>query len=185
MKLSRSPPTLRAGLEIDQPARGITLDDENRMHEQTDIEAALIDLAEHGIDQKRHVVVDDLEHRAAGLAGKRLEADLGGAGRPFLQERPGALRDAGKFGRGVALEILRHREPEQFGKKIVGDIAPALRQHRASFADQRNARIVAVTMAATGSYRLGVHLGRSWSPSSIRNDTIRSNAATATFTAAI
>ena len=147
-------------LDIDQPARGITLDDENRMHEQADIEAALINLAEHGIDQKRHVVVDDLQHPAAGLAGKRLEADLGGAGRPFLQQRPGALGDAGEFGRRVALEILRHREPEQLGDEIVGDIAPALRRttRRLRRSAQRSRSHL------HGVYRLGVHLGRSWSP---------------------
>ena len=52
-------------LEVDQPAGDVALDDEDRMNEQADIEAALIELADHGIDQKRHVVVDDFKHRGA------------------------------------------------------------------------------------------------------------------------
>ena len=65
MKLSRSAPPARgrAPLKAGQTAGGVALDREDRMHDEANVEAALGELGQHRIDQERHVVVDDLEHR--------------------------------------------------------------------------------------------------------------------------
>ena len=59
--------------------------------------------ADHGIDQERHIVVDDFKHRHAARRGSRLEADLGRAGLALGEERPRLLGDAGELFGGVAL----------------------------------------------------------------------------------
>jgi hypothetical protein len=35
------------------------------MDQQSDIEAAPIEFTDHGIDEKRHVIIDDFQHRNA------------------------------------------------------------------------------------------------------------------------
>ncbi len=128
------------------------------MDEQADIEAALVELADHGIDQKRHVVVDDFQHRGATLAGNRFEPDLGGAGLAFLQQRPRALGEVGKFVGRIALEILRYCKSEQLGHEIVGNVALAPCQDGGSRPDQRYARVVVAVMGSIASgHILDVH----------------------------
>ena len=123
MKLSRRPPS-RGALEGRQRSGGIALDGEDRMDQKADVEAALVELADDRIDQKRHVVVDDVEHRHGARHRRRLEADLGRAGLAFGEQRPRPLGDGGELVRPVALQIVGHRRAEQFGKERAGDIAP-------------------------------------------------------------
>ena len=140
--------------EVDKLAGAIALDDEHRMDEQTDVEAALIEFADDGIDQKRHVVIDDFKHRDAARRGGRLEAHLGRAGVALGEECPRSLGDAGKLVGAVALKILGHREAEQFGEEIVGNVALALCQQRRGGGDERHAGAV---IAAAGNI-LDVHV---------------------------
>ncbi len=137
MKLSRRPPSFADTLEGRQRSRRIALDGEHRMDQQADVEAALIELADDRIEQKRHVVVDDVEHRHGARHRRRLEADLGRAGLALGEQRPRPLGDGGKLVGPVALQIVGHRRAEQFGKERVGDIAPAPRQRRGGRADER------------------------------------------------
>ncbi len=60
MKLSRAPVVGRA--DRDQSV-AVALHAEHRMRHQLHVEPALGELAHHRIDQERHVVVDDLDHR--------------------------------------------------------------------------------------------------------------------------
>ena len=110
-------------LEADEPARKVTLDDKHRMNQQANVETALIEFTDDGIDQERHVVVDDLKHGNAARRGGRLETYLGHAGFALGEERPRLLGDAGKLFCAVAFEILRHGKTEQSGDKTVGDAA--------------------------------------------------------------
>ena len=68
---------------------------EHRMRHQPHLEPMIGDLAHHRVDQERHVVVDDLDHRdrlalARILQRHRLAADFRRARRPLGQkiERP-------------------------------------------------------------------------------------------------
>ncbi len=51
--------------------------------------------------------------------------------------------------RAVALEILRHRQAEQLGEKVIGDVGLALRQQGRGRVEQRHAGIV---VACCGEY---------------------------------
>ena len=130
MKLSCRPPSFADALEGRQRSRRIALHGEHRMDQKADVEAALIELADDRIEQKRHVVIDDVEHRHGARRRRRLEADLGRAGLALGEQRPRPLGDGGKLVGPVALQIVGHRGAEQFGKERAGDIAPAPRQRR-------------------------------------------------------
>ena len=56
--------------ETDELAGGIAGDAEYRMDQEIGLEAAMVELAHHGVDEERHVVVDELDdgdvRRAAG-----------------------------------------------------------------------------------------------------------------------
>ena len=129
-------------LEIDKPAGQIALDDEYRMDKQADVETARIELADDGVDQKRHIVVDDFEDRYGARRGRRLEAYFWQTGFALGEKRPRFFRDAGKLVGAIALDILGHREPEQLGKEILGDVALALCQQGSGGVDQRHAGVV-------------------------------------------
>ena len=80
MKLSRRPSPLRAPLKAISVPAVVALDREYRMDQQADSRPRSTELADHRIDQERHVVVDDFEHRHAARRRGRLEADLRRAG---------------------------------------------------------------------------------------------------------
>ena len=118
MKLSRSAPAAadpRPLKAISRPA-AVTLDGEDGMHDEADVDAEVGELGEDRIDQKRHVVIDDLEHRigsrrreTARHRPRRVESNFRRAGLAHLEERPGIRRQAGKMTRVVAHEVFGHR----------------------------------------------------------------------------
>ena len=63
-----------------QPAGIITLDNEHRMDEETNVQPALTQFAQNRIDQERHIVIEDFEHRDIGRQAGRRKGDFGGAG---------------------------------------------------------------------------------------------------------
>ena len=132
----------RGALEGRQRSRRVALHGEHRMDQKADVEAALIELADDRIEQKRHVVIDDVEHRHGARHRRRLEADLGRAGLAFGEQRPRPLGDGGKLIGPVALQIVGHRGAEQFGKERAGNIAPALCQGGTGRGDKRLAGAV-------------------------------------------
>ena len=129
MKLSRGPPSLLRP-EGDQLAAPVALDELHRMDEQADIEAAFDQLADDRIDKKRHVVVDDFEHRLGRASSRPARSATFGTPACRSAERPRLLRDGGKFFRGVALQIFGHREAEKLGEEILRDVGLALCERR-------------------------------------------------------
>ena len=104
------------------------VDRQDRMHDQARRQAALGQFGHHRIDQERHVVVDDLDHRdrLEMLAVRRrrlLEADFRRAGLAGGEERPGLAGERREFGGVVADQVLRRGAAEQQRDKIVRHVA--------------------------------------------------------------
>ena len=135
---------LARALEADKGSRRVALDREHRMHEQANVETAFVEFADHRIDEERHVVIDDVEHRYPARHGGGLEAHFGRTGLRCGEKRPRLLGDRSELLRPVALQILRHCEPEKLGEKIHRDAGLAQRQRRGGRADERLAGAVAL-----------------------------------------
>ena len=133
---------LRSAVERRQRSRRVALHGEHRMDQKANVETALIELADDRIEQKRHVVIDDVEHRHGARHRRRFEADLGRAGLAYREQRPRPLGDVGKLIGRVALQIVGHRGAEQIGQERAGDIASALCQGGAGGGDERLAGVV-------------------------------------------
>ena len=121
-------------MECDQPPARVALEGEDRMRDKSDLQAAFGQLAQHRIDQKRHVIVDDFQYRklfepCPGQA-RLLEPDFGRAGHSTGEERPGGLGEGGDLASVVAHEILRHRTREQSFDKLFGYFALAGAEER-------------------------------------------------------
>ena len=91
-------------------------------------------------DQKRHVVVDDLDHRdRLALAGffqrHRLAADFRRARLPLAQEIESALGEIGEIGGGVAQHVLRHGAGVELRDEARRDIAAARGKQRRGLID--------------------------------------------------
>ena len=129
-------------LECREPAGLVALDGEDRVHHQPQIEPAFAQFAEHRIDQERHVVVEDVEHRDTRRRSQRHQRDLRRARRALQQKRPGLFGDAGKLRRAIALEILRRGAAEKLDQKIPGDVAPARGENGGRRADKALAGFV-------------------------------------------
>ena len=108
-----------------QPSRLVALDGEDRMDQQSNVERAFADLAEHQVDEERHVVVENFEHSEVVRRARRRESDLGRSGLALEQKRPRLLGERGEFLRAIAIEIVGHRAAIQLGEKIQRNIAPA------------------------------------------------------------
>ena len=98
---------------------------EHRVRHQPQFEPALGEFAQHRIDQERHVVVDDLDHRdrlafARLLERHRLAANFRRARLPLSQKIVSPLGQTAKIGRRQARYVLRHR---------VGVAAPGIRRN--------------------------------------------------------
>ena len=159
MKLSRAPALGRRAFaaEREQDAALIALDGEHRMHDQADLDPPLVELGEHRIEQERHVVVDDLEHRdrldalRAKRTGRRFQADLRDAGLAVEQERPGFLGQGGELARLVDDEILGRGTGEQARRKARGHVVAQAGEDRAHLLDE----------PLRGALLLGADKGRS------------------------
>ena len=81
----------QADRHIRQPAGGAALDPQDGMHGEIDGKTRPVQPVSDRIDEKRHVVVDDLDHRAAGLPALRR-----GLGIEDAQLRPGGFALGGK-----------------------------------------------------------------------------------------
>ena len=109
----------RDALEGGQPPGRVALDGKHGMHDEADVDAEIGELGEDGIDQERHVVVDDLEHRVGAEPREskllpihrpwRGDAYLGRARLALREERPGIRRQSGKVPRVVTHEVFGRR----------------------------------------------------------------------------
>ncbi len=100
------------GRERRQRAVGGALDAEDRMDDQVQRQAVAIDLHRHRIDEKRHVIVDDLDDRVlrlpAVLLDRRVEHAHARASRVALAcEIPVRKRRPVEVGRRSLFQILR------------------------------------------------------------------------------
>ena len=120
-----------------QPPRRVALDRKHRMHQKSNVEAALVELPEHRIDEKRHVVIEDAEHPDAGRGRCRREPQLGRALCALRQKAPRVCGEAGELLGAVALEVLGNRQREKLCEKIRRDRRLPRRQRRGGRADQR------------------------------------------------
>ena len=89
----------------------------NRVQQEMDVALALIDFRGHGVDQKRHVVVDDLddcvlERPAVFLDGRIEEADLRRTRLALLPEFPERKRTANERVEGRVDDVVRSDEGE-------------------------------------------------------------------------
>ena len=99
-----------AGSKTFQHAARIADDRDDGVHDQVQPEAMAVDLHRHRIDQERHVVVDDLDHRV-----RRLPAMLGDGGieHPHL----------GVPGVALVRELpLRDRRAVKVGRRAIGEV---------------------------------------------------------------
>jgi len=108
-----------------EPSCLIAFDGEDRMHKQADVERMFAELAEHRVDQERHIVVEDFEHRDTGRRGPRRERHFRRRRRALQEKRPRLLGDVGKLVRAAAFEIVGRDAGIKLEDKLPGDVAPA------------------------------------------------------------
>ena len=106
----------------------VALDAENRMYQQPDVRRAFAELAQHRVDQERHVVVENFHHGDAvsGMHGPK--RDFRPTGLALQQKRPRLLADAGELFRAVTHEVVGRGALEQLDQKVAGNVAAAGRQ---------------------------------------------------------
>ena len=129
---------------------------EHRMRHQLYDEPPLADLGHHRVDQKGHVVIDDLDHRdrlalARSLQRHRCAADLRRARLAFLEKIERALDQIGEIGGRVAQHVLRHRVGVELRGKIRRNVVAA--RGSAAPASSITAR-AAVSRSLTGNSTL-------------------------------
>ena len=99
----------------------LTLNSKQRMSDQTHVEPAVCDLAHDRIDQERHIVVDDLDHRD-GFAVTRssewhcLATDFRRARCPVGDKIVGPLCHYSEIVRAIAHDVLRHGTGIELGR---------------------------------------------------------------------
>ena len=118
---------IAAQMDSREPAAGVSIDCEDGMHDQVQRQPLAIDLGRRRVDQERHVVVDDLDHRmprspavlghrGAEDADFRLARHAHRAELPVRQQRTGQVlrRTCGKVivvesAKVLARETFEHR----------------------------------------------------------------------------
>ncbi|KAA0574251.1 hypothetical protein [Azospirillum sp. Sh1] len=97
--------------KLDDAALGIADDAGDGMDDEVDGYALPVQLRRDGIDQERHVVVDDLHHRAFGLPAmlvqpRGIDTHLGQAGHTLLAPLPHGESGAVKLFRRTAQQVV-------------------------------------------------------------------------------
>ncbi len=115
-----APFALARAFEANEVSGLVALDREHRMHQERNVETAFVEFAEHRIDEERHVVIDDIEHRCASRCGGGRQPHLGRTCRALRKKCPRVIGDRGEFFRTVAFEVLGRSKPKSSAKKSVG-----------------------------------------------------------------
>ena len=112
-------------VEAQQLALVIALHGDDRVSDERDFDALLGELRHGGIEQERHVVVENFEHgNLAPVRHHRIDdADVGAARRAPLHMLPGLLRQEGERGGIVVGEVLDIGVAEQKLGKGPGGLA--------------------------------------------------------------
>ena len=116
----------------------VAADAKHRMRRQTDLVLALGEFAHHRVDQERHVVVDDLDHRhelvLAGLVQPHgFATDFRRAWRARGDKVEGALGQRGEFDRVITHHVFRHRALVELRHEAGRNFLAAAVQHLAGF----------------------------------------------------
>ena len=102
---------------------------ENRMRDKLWDKAAPAKLANHQVDQERHVVVDDIDCEEVHALERALPQDnLGLARRADAEAFEGAGREQGQRGRIVGLKLPGIHAGEQFFGEARGKLAGHVRR---------------------------------------------------------
>ena len=118
--------------EGDQPSLDVALDIEPRVHHEMRVEPLFRQFGHHGIDQKRHVIVDDFDDRyvleaVAGCRLRRNDLDLRSLLLSLVEELPRSGRDLGYLRSFVARQIfrcgLREYLHDEIGRRIGNAVA--------------------------------------------------------------
>ena len=115
---------------------------QNRMRYQENREPPVGDLAHHRVDQKRHVVVDDLNHRnRLERAGSReahgLAADFRGARLAIADKVVSPLGERGEIVGAIVHHVFRHRACKDLRDETRRDAAAAGGQRDPGIFDDR------------------------------------------------
>ena len=137
MKLSRAPVS---GAPTAMSLAALAAHAEHRMRHQLYDEPPLADLGHHRVDQKRHVVIDNLDHRdrpalARSLQRHRCAANLRRARLAFREKIERALDQIGEIGGRVAQHVLRHRVGVELRGKIRRNVVAARGERGAGLVD--------------------------------------------------
>jgi hypothetical protein len=108
---------------VGEPARTVAPHRHDRVGDEEDAAAGLLQLGHHRIDEEGHVVVEDLDdrHRLPARDGDVGEPDEV-ASRPALgKEAGGGAREGGKLGRRILFEVLEADAGEEVAGERRGD----------------------------------------------------------------
>ncbi len=109
-----------------EPAFPVAPDFENRMRDQLGYEAAPAKLANHRIQKKWHIVVDDIDNEEVRILERAVaQNNLGLAGGADVEAFEGASRKQGQGGRIVSFELPRIH----LGKKLFREARGKLARH--------------------------------------------------------
>ncbi len=144
---------LACGFEANEVAGLVALDRNDRMDHERNVEIALVQFGGHRIEQERHVVIDDFEHRHAASSGIGREPHFGRSRIPLAKKRPGMIGHRGEVFGPVALQVLRRGQPEHLGNEFSRNSRLAQRQRGGGRADEPLARAAIVSAQTV----LGVH----------------------------
>ena len=137
--LARSTAGIMVGA-VAAAAVGIADHRNDRVGDEQNLDTSLGELAQHGIDQERHVIVDDLQHQdrpqMLACGGKRLEPDLRRARLALGQEPPGRLRQRRHLAGVVANHVLRDGQAEERLREGLGRTSSLGLKHRPGFGHQ-------------------------------------------------
>ena len=161
MTLSRAHPgaalaSLRA---VRRPGR-VARDGQNGMHDEANVDAAFGQLRQHRVDQERHVVVDDLEHRLRCAAAPGLRAAPpyrgGCSARPACARRAGTRRrrQVRRAGAGRSAEDLPGPREQKSRRRNPPESRDGRRAGFARRGDQRRFGTLFIGAGKVGGYHV-------------------------------
>ena len=145
-------------LEGDEAAGIVAHDGQNGMYDEAHIDAAVGKLRQDRVDQERHVVIDDLEHRFVATPlpvsrrPDRIEADVRHARFAHRQQGPGVGREFGELTGVVTQKVFGCRVSKNPGDEIRRDLAMAAAQDFARRGDQRRFGTLFIGAGKVGGY---------------------------------
>jgi hypothetical protein len=127
---------------------------QHRVDNKANVETALRQLGHHRIDQERHIVVDDLDHRdglePAIASRRRLATNLGHAAPAHGEKRPSLTSEGRKLGGLIGHEVLRRGAGEQQLGEVFRNVGVRLAQQASRGVKPRAGRFLLAHVDVTG-----------------------------------